>query len=39
MFLVEAFFEGVIHSIDSGLAIVITLEGIEIGFLNEEEDK
>ena len=39
VFWVEAFFESVIHSIDGGFAIVVTFEGVEIGFLDEKEQK
>ena len=39
MLLVEAFFEGVVHGVDSDFAVFVTVEGVEIGFLDEEDDK
>ena len=39
MFLIEAFFECVIHGIDSGLAFFIAIHCINIGFLNEKENE
>ncbi len=36
MVFVEIFFEGVIHGIDGGLAIVVAFHGVEVGFLNEK---
>ena len=39
MFFVEAFFECVIHGIDSGFAFFIAIHSIDIGFLNEKENE
>lgn len=36
---VETFFEGVVHGIDGGFAVVIAAHGVEVGFLNEEKKK
>ncbi len=38
VFLVKAFFQGIVHSIDSGFAIFVALHGVNIGFLNEKEN-
>ena len=39
MIFVEAFLECVIHGIDGGLALLIATHGIDVGFLNEKENK
>ena len=36
---VEAFFEGVVHGVDGGLAGFVAGHGVEILFLYEEEDE
>ena len=39
MFFVETFFEGVIHGVDGGFAFFVAVHGIDIGFLDEEENE
>lgn len=39
VFWVETFFEGVIHGVDGGFAVVVTGHGIDVLFLEEKEDK
>lgn len=36
---VEAFFECVIHGVDCGFSVFITLESVEIGLLDEKEEE
>ncbi len=36
---VKAFFESVIHSVDGGFSIFVAFESVEIGFLDEKENK
>lgn len=36
--LVETFFEGVIHGIDSGLAVLVAFECVDVVFLDEEKN-
>ena len=36
---VETFFESVVHGVDGGLAIFISLEGVKIRFLDEKKHK
>lgn len=36
VFRVVIFFEGVIHGVDGGFAIVVAVHGVNIGFLDEE---
>lgn len=38
MVLEETFFESVIHGIDSGFAGFVAVHGVDVGFLNEEDD-
>ena len=33
-----AFFQGIIHGIDSDFAIFVAFHGIDVGFLDEEEN-
>lgn len=39
VFFIEAFFKGVIHSVDGGLAIFVALKSVEIRFLDKENNK
>ena len=36
---VKAFFEGIVHGVNGGLAVFVALEGVEVGFLDEKENK
>ena len=38
MVFIEAFFEGVINGVDGSLADFIAVEGVDVGFLDEEND-
>ena len=37
MFFVKTFFEGIIHGVDGGFAIVVAPKGIDVRFLDEKE--
>ena len=35
---VETFLEGVVHGVDGGFALFVTVHGVEVGFLDEKEN-
>lgn len=39
MFRVEAFFESVVHSVNSSFAVVVAIKGVDIRFLDKEKNK
>ena len=36
---VEALFKGIIHGVDGGFSVFVALKSIDVGFLDEKEDK
>ena len=39
MLFIEAFLESVIHCIDGGLALLVAIHGVDIGFLDKEKNQ
>lgn len=35
---VEAFFKGIVHSINGGFTSFVAVESVDVGFLNEKDD-
>ncbi len=39
VFDVKAFLEGIIHGVDGGFAIFVAVHGVDVGFLDKEENE